>query len=519
MDDIHAQIQTTQTEITDILNAMDEKRDLQYQDIMDAINKAVASINTEIQSAHANLEALILQLKADGEADHAETLETLLGMESSLAESMSRNLDQINNSFTDLNASLAQYFAQLKEEQGAGQEELGNAIGELGNNLKENQQVIRDELAAHDRNNTQGQNEIKDAIRNHDANMLAGQEGLNSAIGAHNENVRGYIDSLKSFFAEKLDQVFTYVSNGKKRLASALLTKGVNIREDATFAEFAQAILNIPQKLVIGVQEIPGEIEYEYHYHTDASGNWVGEVETNDVQGGCYTVAVYHTHGDGCYEWKHEHNEHCKSHPVWVDWHPDYPDGYWGAIYDCGDQPANVRGDLICSLPTSSDGQPIYYALGCGLADGQIVAAHIVYNQNSGRIAGEKWVKQTDSQKIRAAGVVNEPEYPVPIETESVRETEEDVLSTEPEEADAEEAEEISEPESTQAWEDADETEESDMETAADVVESQKQEDIDRMQSDTAEEEFTMQETTAEEEEAGTVSVTEESMQESVEVE
>lgn len=415
MDAIHSQIQTTQDQITDILNAMDEKRDLQYQDIMDAINAAVVSINTEMQNAHANLEALILQMKADGEADHAETLQTLQGMESSLSEAMSSNLDQINNSFVDLNASLAQYFTQMKEEQGAGQEELGNAIGELGNDIRENQQVLLDGISAHDSANRQGQQEIKDAIKNHDANMIAGHEGLNSAIGTHNENVRGYIDALKSFLSEKLDQVFTYVSNGKKLLASALLTKGVTIQEDATFSEFADAIISVPQTIQVG--ELPGTIEYDYHYHLDADRNHVGEVKTNDRQGGCYTVAVYHTHSDSCYNWSHEHTDNCKSHPIWVDWVPNQ-EPYWGAIYDCGDQPANVRGSLKCGLPTSADGKPIYYELGCGLLDGQIVAAHIVYDKDSVSKASAFRMIAPVEEPIVADGVVGESEYPESIETE-----------------------------------------------------------------------------------------------------
>lgn len=420
MDGIHAQIETTQSAITDILSSMDEKRDLQYQDIMSTIQTAVNSINVQMQDAYKSLDSLILQLKADGKADHAETLETLQKMESNFSVSMGNSLEQINNSFGSLNNSLAQYFEELKTEQGASQEEIGNAIGELGNNIRENQQVILDGLSSHDSANRQGQQEIKDAIKNHDANMVAGQEGLNSAIGSHNETVRGYIDGLKSYLSEKLDQVFTYVSNGKKLLASALLTKGVTIREDATFSELADAIIRVSQTIQVG--ELPGTIEYDYHYHLDADGNKVGQVETNDRQGGCYTVPVYHTHGDSCYNWSHEHTDHCKSHPVWVDWVPGDP--YWGKIYDCGDQPANVKGSLKCTLPTSEDGQPIYYELGCGLLDGQIVSAHIVYDKDGVSAATKSRTILPSAKPIVAKGVVNESEYPEPVEPKNDVETE-----------------------------------------------------------------------------------------------
>lgn len=432
MDDIHQQIMDTQSQIIEVLNAMDEKRDLQYEDIMDAINDAVLSINTEMENAHDSLETLILQLKADGEADHAETLEKLQGMEGSLSASMESSLSQINTSFSDLNSSLAQYFAQMKEEQGAGQEQLGNAIGELGNNLQENQQVLLDALEAHDSANRQGQAEIKDAIKAHDVNMVTGFGDLSSTIGTHNENVRSYIEELKGYLAEKLDQVFTFVSNGKRLMASALLTKGVTIDEDATFSEFAEAILNVPQKLVIGVQEVPGEIEYDYHYHTDASGNRVGEVQTSDVQGGCYTVAVYHSHSDSCYNWSHEHTDDCDTHTYWVDWNPSSPEGYWATSYTCGDQPLNVRGSLKCGMST---GTPIYYKLGCGLSDGQIIAAHIVYNHGAVAASAYSMVEEPQIKESLVAMARKPLIIPERTKTDDVEtaETDEETEETAPE--------------------------------------------------------------------------------------
>lgn len=136
-----------------------------------------------------------------------------------------------------------------------------------------------------------------------------------------------------------MNQVFTSVSNGKKKLASALLTKGVSTNEDATFAQLAEAILNIDQKLVIGVEEIPGTIRYQYHYHVDASGNQP-HTEKSDTAGGCYTGTHGHVHSveDGCYkeESYHVHRDDCSGYPVWVDWAPGV-EPYWGFIYTCGE--------------------------------------------------------------------------------------------------------------------------------------------------------------------------------------
>jgi hypothetical protein len=82
-----------------------------------------------------------------------------------------------------------------------------------------------------------------------------------------------------------------------------LLTKGVKINEDATFAQFAKAIRSIPSEIVISKGEMPGKISYEYHYHTDGQGKKVdADMVKSGREGGCYTKAVYHTHTDACKE-------------------------------------------------------------------------------------------------------------------------------------------------------------------------------------------------------------------------
>ena len=384
-------------------------------------------------------------------------------MQGSLSSAITDNLNQINASFSNLDAELKAYFEKLENSQGAGQEEIGNAIGQLGDNLKENQQVLGDAITAHDAANKSGQQEIKDAIGDHNSSVMAGQEGLTNAVKIHDEGIRRYLEEFKGFVTEKLDQVFRFVSNGKKLLASALLTKGVTVAEDASFQEFADGILAVPQKLVIGVEEVPGEIVYEYHYHVDADGTQVGEVATNEKEGGCYTKAVYHTHGNSCYKWTHEHNSTCKSHPIWVDWVPGQ-EPYWGLIYECG-EPPNKRGELICKLPTSDDGKPIHYELGCGLSDGQIISAHIVYEKGETEVTSYRIEKGSDEKILTETGM----EYPVPTDPPAE------------EEGQVEESENVLDPdgetEETEAIPETEETPESQTEESIEAEETEQQEE------------------------------------------
>ena len=212
---------------------------------------------------------------------------------------------------------------------------------------------------------------------------------LNVSAGQNTEELKSYLEELNNGLKQDMNQVFTSVSNGKKKLASALLTKGVSTNEDATFAQLAEAILNIDQKLVIGVEEIPGTIRYQYHYHVDASGNQP-HTEKSDTAGGCYTGTHGHVHSveDGCYkeESYHVHRDDCSGYPVWVDWAPGV-EPYWGFIYTCG-EPANAtRRVLICSKQA---GATDYYVPSCGLADGQIIGAEILYDQAHAQVKAQE---------------------------------------------------------------------------------------------------------------------------------
>ena len=112
----------------------------------------------------------------------------------------------------------------------------------------------------------------------------------------------------------------------------------------------------------------------------DASGNQP-HTEKERYGRGCYTGTHGHVHSveDGCYkeESYHVHRDDCSGYPVWVDWAPGV-EPYWGFIYTCG-EPANAtRRVLICSKQAGSTD---YYVPSCGLADGQIIGAEIVYDQ------------------------------------------------------------------------------------------------------------------------------------------
>ncbi|MFR6589553.1 MAG: hypothetical protein ACLURV_04585 [Gallintestinimicrobium sp.] len=142
-------------------------------------------------------------------------------------------------------------------------------------------------------------------------------------------------------------------------------------------------------------------IRYQYHYHVDVSGNQP-HTEKSDTAGGCYTGTHGHVHSveDGCYkeESYHVHRDDCSGYPVWVDWAPGV-EPYWGFIYTCG-EPANAtRRVLICSKQAGSTD---YYVPSCGLADGQIIGAEIVYDQAHAQVKAQE-EQQCRDELVRLA--------------------------------------------------------------------------------------------------------------------
>ena len=358
------------------------------------------------------------QLLKEVEESRQETIRSLALVESNLKNMLESDMVQITAAFGSLTAELQtrvqELSALLENRMNRVDQNLSgldkNVTG-LGNNisgLNENVNGLNENVDGVGKNVESLFTRIGELDNGMQTNLTTLQQtfakqfgDLNVSAGQNTEELKSYLEELNNGLKQDMNQVFTSVSNGKKKLASALLTKGVSTNEDATFAQLAEAILNIDQKLVIGVEEIPGTIRYQYHYHVDASGNQP-HTEKSDTAGGCYTGTHGHVHSveDGCYkeESYHVHRDDCSGYPVWVDWAPGV-EPYWGFIYTCG-EPANAtRRVLICSKQAGSID---YYVPSCGLADGQIIGAEIVYDQAHAQVKAQE-EQQCRDELVRLA--------------------------------------------------------------------------------------------------------------------
>ena len=364
LDQVHADISATQMEIEQVLANMDAADSQRMKEIMKSftdINASLAEINTDMDTAHEELKTLIETVRTEAGENQEELLGVLNQIDTSFTEQTSQNYEalvQSLNSQTEtmkaqleaMNSSLMQNTAQIAMEVSGGNAEILQKLIEMENSTN---------------------------------NMLSGLSG----------DVRS---------------VFQRVSNGKKLLASALLTKNVVIDEDATFQEIYDGILRIEQQIVIGVDKIPGNIEYEYHHHTGSPENG----------GGCYTVEDVHYHDAGCYQiceyswtgcagdgWTDGNSvSHCpyrETHSICNNGqtmyktydHPNYGGSQSG--HRSGGSSTHVI--LVCS---KTEGQHCGWKTGCGLQEGQITGAHIVYDAGAVSEAAATYEREAVENRI-----------------------------------------------------------------------------------------------------------------------
>ena len=456
MESIHTDVTKTLEEISRIMQEMDAQKKQDNTDHKESIteinriNESVQSVNQTVSrledrlnTSYENLKNLVQevrtteeknrelwtqeqtqlteqqkQLLKEVEESRQETIRSLALVESNLKNMLESDMVQITAAFGSLTAELQtrvqELSALLENRMNRVDQNLSgldkNVTG-LGNNisgLSENVNGLNENVDGVGKNVESLFTRIGEMDNGMQTNLTTLQQtfakqfgDLNVSAGQNTEELKSYLEELNNGLKQDMNQVFTSVSNGKKKLASALLTKGVSTNDYATFAHLAEAILNIDQKLVIGVEEIPGTIRYQYHYHVDVSGNQP-HTEKSDTAGGCYTGTHGHVHSveDGCYkeESYHVHRDDCSGYPVWVDWAPGV-EPYWGFIYTCG-EPANAtRRVLICSKQAGSTD---YYVPSCGLADGQIIGAEIVYDQAHAQVKAQE-EQQCRDELVRLA--------------------------------------------------------------------------------------------------------------------
>ena len=296
-------------------------------------------------------------------------------------------------------------------EVGQGVDKVGQKVAEVGKGVTESRMNLLERLEAVEKNLTAKIGTVTQGMSGSQTELL---ERLAQIESSSNARFSGLDQAVQS--------VFQRVSNGKKLLASALLTKNVTVDEDASFREIHDGILNIKQQIVIGTDQLPGKIEYEYHHHTGSPADG----------GGCYTVPNIHQHVGSCYvvcqvdesgchsdgNYNDNGMMHCpktvrhsycwNGETRWSEWvHPD--DGSSHVDED-------RHSEHLVTVCGKNAGVQEGWKTGCGLSDGQIIGAHIVYD-------AKLKPKQSD-EALFSTGGKDLPPTPLPEEGQPPRQDE-----------------------------------------------------------------------------------------------
>lgn len=304
MGTIHDQITSTRKDISGLMKMIEESGGERQEEIRKAfasVTESLGQIRADYADARQEISVLIKTLEETENANHAETLAVLSAMESSMAESSLKNLENITASVQGMEENFSAAISTMQGEMEQGFFGMG---GELSRLLSEYNAVMMEQFDRLDQrlaDSGQDSSALTAGMREEMArhfseleNRLAEQSGrLDQGIAECNRLITEMAgrhdveDRLDQLYGE-MQLVFQYVSDGKSKLASALLTKGISIREDASFDEIYRAVLDIRQENSAGDSTGTGKTENgqeesEGDTHTDNEGN--GREESGESAG------------------------------------------------------------------------------------------------------------------------------------------------------------------------------------------------------------------------------------------
>lgn len=277
MGTLHDQITSTRKDISGLVKMIEESGEEKQEEIRKAFAAVTASlgqIRADYADARQEISVLIRTLEETENANHAETLAVLSAMESSMAESSLKSLENITASVQGMEQNFSATISSMQGEMEQGFSGMGSELSQL---LSEYNAAMIEQFDRLDRrlaDSGQDSSALTAGMREDMARYFSELESslaeqsdrLDQGIAECNRLITEMAgrhdveDRLDQLYGE-MQQVFQYVSDGKSKLASALLTKGISIREDASFDEIYRAVLDIRQENSAGDGTGTGNME------------------------------------------------------------------------------------------------------------------------------------------------------------------------------------------------------------------------------------------------------------------
>ncbi|MDR2546258.1 MAG: hypothetical protein LBC96_01945 [Lachnospiraceae bacterium] len=269
------------------------------------------AITTELyEITYEDVKTLLSQINMTNDGNHHTLQIALQGMVEKMEDGNTGNLTVLMTAISDSITHNEQLFELLTELTSTNQATIENHLSgindKIGDDISDLAGLIITGIGMHDER-------VSERIGVLDDNIVDGLNELDAMFNESFTNQEIIIDSKFTVLNEKIEaefnKLFQSVSNGKKLLATALLTKGQAVAADLDdvahvgFQQFFEAILNIP--LSIELNNMAGEIELFHHFHENHEGIITDELVLVNP-GGCFHTDVTHLHigqetGTDCY--------------------------------------------------------------------------------------------------------------------------------------------------------------------------------------------------------------------------
>lgn len=398
---LSGELKTSYTELLNKLNESNNKLSDQNSENLKNFKEDIGNLNQEISEwineLSGNMDGRFDGISSDMNGKFGEMTSDMNGKFGEMSSDMNGKFGEMTS---DMNGKFGEMTSDMNGKFGEMSSDMNGKFGEMTSDMNGKFGKMSSDMNGKFGEMSSEMSGLNTNIDNHFKSM-------NLSLTGDMADLKKYISGEMSSVNGKVDQVFQRVSNGKKLLASTLLTKNVRIREDATFAEIAKAIESIPVKVVLDKDDVPGKVVYDYHYHVDGHGN-VCNMEYVPIanKGGCYNREYIHIHNDACYSENVIYSYRTKKDVKQISHVRDEWDGtphfrweceYCGADFVSDDayhiestsDPAvakarakgkpteRVQRILTCTTP---EGSVIGYAPSCNFIHGQVVAARIDFS-------------------------------------------------------------------------------------------------------------------------------------------
>ena len=393
------------------------------------VEASISRIGQEFNAAIEDVSSLIDRLRGEQRSGSQEMIRSLENMKSSMQQAQTQNFDDLNRQIADMRENYMNALQQLGQTMSG---EISDLNAEMGRQFETSSASISSNVDTRISELDDSLDNKLNGLNNSINEKLEQQSGELSQQLTQINDTRSEISSLSAYltriigdsadeatiiellrqYKDRVDESFTSVSNGKKLLASALLTKGSDVggnisgnediqdkADSIPFQTYYDAILALEQNYQVESGAVASSVRITAHFHAAGEEETIREFDSFDAYreylaahsggygtagsaGGCYRTSVHvdhvYTGSQKCGNWRPYDGGDPGPGGGYVKFRCDHC-GAETVQWTASDGSGNGWGIGDHMVASYSDVARDYYDLDCPYQQGQILAIELVY--------------------------------------------------------------------------------------------------------------------------------------------